>query len=112
VPDWFLLRLPATVSKILPDSELQAARSQLSQDQYDQEYECSFDAAILGAFYGQEMRQAQDAGRICELPFEPESPVYTAWDLGYRDDTAIWWYQVVRGEIKGNGLLRRIRRKH
>jgi phage terminase large subunit len=51
------------VSKILPDSELQAARSQLSQDQYDQEYECSFDAAILGAFYGQEMRQAQDAGQ-------------------------------------------------
>jgi hypothetical protein len=42
--------------KLLPDSELQAARSQLSQDQYDQEYECSFDAAILGAFYGQEMR--------------------------------------------------------
>jgi phage terminase large subunit len=99
-PNWFLLRLPATVSKILPESELEAARAQLSQDQYDQEYECSFDAAILGAFYGQEMRQAQDAGRICELPFEPESPVYTAWDLGYRDDTAIWWYQVVRGEIR------------
>jgi hypothetical protein len=99
-PNWFLLRLPASVSKLLPDSELEAARSQLSQDQYDQEYECSFDAAILGAFYGQEMRQAQDAGRICELPFEPESPVYTAWDLGYRDDTAIWWYQVVRGEIR------------
>jgi phage terminase large subunit len=98
VPDWFLLRLPASVSRLLPDSELQAAQSQLSQDQYDQEYECSFDAAILGAFYGQEMRQAQDEGRIRELPFEPESPVYTAWDLGYRDDTAIWWYQVVRGE--------------
>ena len=100
VPDWFLLRLPASVSKLLPDSELQAAQSQLSQDQYDQEYECSFDAAILGAFYGQEMRQAQDEGRIRELPFEPESPVYTAWDLGYRDDTAIWWYQVVRGEVR------------
>jgi hypothetical protein len=84
----------------LPDSELQAARSQLSQDQFDQEYECSFDAAILGAFYGQEMRLAQDEGRIRELPFEPESPVYTAWDLGYRDDTAIWWYQVVRGEVR------------
>lgn len=46
------------------------------------------------------MRLADDEGRICELPFEPESPVYTAWDLGYRDDTAIWWYQVVRGEIR------------
>jgi hypothetical protein len=100
VSDWFLLRLPASLSKLLPDSELEAARSQLSQDQYDQEYECSFDAAILGAFYGQEMRQAQDEGRIRELPFEPESPVYSAWDLGYRDDTAVWFYQVVRGEIR------------
>ena len=99
-PDWFLLRLPASASKLLPDTELRAAREQLSQDQYDQEYECSFDAAILGAFYGLEMRRVDEEGRIKELPFEPESPVYTAWDLGYRDDTAIWFYQVVRGEIR------------
>jgi hypothetical protein len=65
-PDWFLLRLPATVSKILADSELRAAREQLSQDQYDQEYECSFEAAILGAFYGQEMRQVDTEGRVRE----------------------------------------------
>lgn len=99
-PDWFLLRLPASASKLLPDTELRAAREQLSQDQYDQEYECSFDAAILGAFYGLEMRRVDEEGRIKELPFEPESLVYTAWDLGYRDDTAIWFYQVVRGEIR------------
>ena len=99
-PDWFLTRLPASVSKLLPDIELKAAREQLSQDQYDQEYECSFDAAILGAYYGLEMRLAQDEGRILDLPFEPESPVFSAWDLGYRDDTAIWFYQVVRNEIR------------
>ena len=99
-PDWFLLRLPASISKLLPDSELQDARRMLSEDQYDQEYECSFDASLLGAYYGQEMRLADDEGRICELPFEPDSPVFTAWDLGYRDDTAIWFYQVVRGEIR------------
>jgi hypothetical protein len=99
-PDWFLTRLPASISQLLPDSELKAAKDQLSQDQYDQEYECSFEAAILGAFYGQEMRLADEEGRIRELPFEPESPVFTAWDLGYRDDTAIWFYQVVRSEIR------------
>jgi len=98
-PDWFLLRLPATLSKILPASELKAAKDQLSQDQYDQEYECSFEAAILGAFYGVEMRQLDADGRIQDLKFDPDAPVFTAWDLGYRDDTAIWWYQVVRGEI-------------
>ena len=98
-PDWFLLRLPASVSKILPESELKAARDQLSTDQYDSEFECSFDAAIMGAYYGQEMRLAQDEGRIRDLKFDPDADVMTAWDLGYRDDTAIWFYQVVRNEI-------------
>ena len=98
-PDWFLLRLPASVSKLLPASELKAAREQLSQDQYDQEYECSFDAAIMGAYYGQEMRQVDADGRIRDLRFDPDADVMTAWDLGYRDDTAIWFYQMVRNEI-------------
>ena len=98
--EWFLLRLPASTSGLLPASELAAAKAQLSEDQYLQEYECSFEAAILGAFYGTEMRQAQDQGRIGTIPYDPSLPVYTAWDLGYRDDTAIWFYQVLRGEVR------------
>ena len=97
--DWFLLQLPASKSGLLPATELDAARSQLSKDQFDQEYECSFEAAILGAFYGTEMREATEAGRICRVDYQPEVPVHTAWDLGKRDDTAIWWYQVIRNEI-------------
>jgi len=100
IPDeWFVLRLPASDSGLLPQSELNAAKAQLSEDQYLQEYECSFEAAILGAFFGTEMRQAEP--RINErVVFEPGYPVHTAWDLGYRDDTAIWWYQVVGGEVR------------
>ena len=100
IPDeWFVLRLPASDSGLLPQSELNAAKAQLSEDQYLQEFECSFEAAILGAFFGTEMRQAEP--RINErVVFEPGYPVHTAWDLGYRDDTAIWWYQVVGGEVR------------
>ena len=97
--EWFLLELPASKSGLLPAGELTAARAQLSKDQYDQEYEISFEASILGAFYGTEMREATEAGRICRVDYQPEVPVHTAWDLGYRDDTAIWFYQVIRGEI-------------
>ena len=97
--EWFLLELPASKSKLLPDGELAAARAQLSKDQYDQEYECSFEASILGAFFGTEMREATEAGRICRVDYQPEVPVHTAWDLGKRDDTAVWWYQVIRNEI-------------
>jgi len=98
-PDWFFLRLRASDSGILPETELHALRAQLTQDQYDQEYECSFDAAILGAYYGVEMREALDAGRIRSVPHDPALPTYTAWDIGWRDDTAIWWWQVAGGEI-------------
>lgn len=99
--DWFLLRLPASQSGLLPPSELAAARAQLTEDQYLQEYECSFEAAILGAFFGTEMREAADQGRITDkVEYDPEFPVHTAWDLGYRDDTAIWWYQVIGREIR------------
>lgn len=97
--EWFFLELPASRSGLLPDGELAAARAQLSKDQFDQEYECSFEAAILGAFYGQELREATDQGRICQIQYDDAVPVHTAWDLGYRDDTAIWWYQVMRGEV-------------
>jgi hypothetical protein len=97
--DWFLLRLPASQSRLLPESELAAARAQLTEDQYLQEYECSFEAAILGAFYGRELREAQDQGRMTHVPVDEHLPVHTAWDLGYKDDTACWFYQVVGGEI-------------
>jgi hypothetical protein len=93
------MRLRASESGILPEVELHALRAQLTQDQYHQEYECSFEAAILGAFFGVEMREALDAGRIREVPHDEALPVYTAWDIGWRDDTAIWFWQVAGGEI-------------
>ncbi len=97
--EWFSLSLPASKSGLLPTSELSAARAQLAEDQYLQEYECSFEAAILGSYWGTEIRQAGDEGRICAVPYDTNLPVYTAWDLGFRDDTAIWFYQVMRGEV-------------
>jgi hypothetical protein len=97
--DWFLLRLPASSSGLLPPSELAAARAQLTEDQYLQEMETSFEASILGSFFGTELREAEEQGRITNVAVDPNVPVHTAWDLGYRDDTSVWWYQVIRGEI-------------
>jgi hypothetical protein len=97
--EWFCLKLAASESGLLPQTELSAARAQISEDQYLQEYECSFEASILGAYYGVDLRVAEDEGRITDVPYDPATPCYTSWDLGYRDDTAIWWYQVIRNEI-------------
>ncbi len=71
----------------------------LGRAQFEQEYECSFNAAILGAFYAREMAVVRSSGRIREA--EPLSilPVHTAWDIGVRDSTAIWWFQVLGGKL-------------
>jgi len=97
--EWFTLSLPASKSKLLPETELQAAQAQLAEDQYLQEYECSFEAAIVGAIWGTEMRRVSEDGRITKVENQIEVKTHTAWDLGHTDDTAIWWYQVIGGEI-------------
>jgi hypothetical protein len=65
----------------------------------DQEYWCSFEAAILGAYYGKEMLLAEQSGRICDVEYDPELPVDTAWDLGVSDNTAIWFFQRLHGGV-------------
>lgn len=97
--EWQLIELRASDSGLLPDSELAELQRQLTPEQYAQEYECDFSAALPGAYYGREMVDCERAGRIREVRHDREIPVHTAWDIGYRDDTAIWFYQVVRNEI-------------
>ena len=97
LPDWFRLILKASETGVTKPEELALQRSQMSEEQFNQEYECSFDAAVVGAYYGKLMQQAES--RITGVPYEPTAQVYTAWDLGIRDSTAIWFAQVVGREI-------------
>lgn len=71
----------------------------LGQAQFDQEYGCSFNAAILGAFYAREMHAVRTENRIQTIQPIPGRPVHRAWDIGVRDDTSIWWFQVVGRRI-------------
>lgn len=98
--NWFAMMLRASATGILPQSELDEARRDMTPEQYEQEFECSFEAAILGAYFGKEVAEAERAGRICELPYNRDLPVHTAWDLGIGDSTAIWFFQVVGAEIR------------
>ena len=97
---WYVKTLRASQTGLIPQEELDDARKMQTQDQYLAEWECDFESAIIGAYYGKEMRQLTDQGRIREIEYDPMFPVHTAWDLGYSDDTAIWWFQVVHGEIR------------
>ena len=72
----------------------------IGRAQYEQEYECSFNAAILGAFYAREMAAIRVEGRITdECEADLALPVHRAWDIGVRDDTSIWWFQVRGAQV-------------
>jgi len=97
---WFSLMLKASETGLIAESELALARRDLSEEQYAQEFECSFDAAVIGSYYGKLMFRAEQEQRIAGVPYEPAAMVWTAWDLGIRDATAIWFAQVVGREIR------------
>ena len=99
-PNWYVKVLRADQTNLLPQSELDDAKASMSDNQYEQEFLCSFEAAILGAYYGQEMRRITDLERITTVDYDPMFPCHTAWDLGFNDSTAIIWFQTVYGEIR------------
>lgn len=96
---WYHLMLKASDTHILNAEELAVWRQELTPEQYEQEFECSFEAAILGAYYGKEMADAQREGRITEVAWQPSLPVYTAWDLGKGANMAVWAWQMAGKEV-------------
>lgn len=92
-PAWFTFCLKASETGLLPKAELAAAELVMSPDQYAQEFECSFQAAVQGAYYGEMMNRLEQQGALTSLSLKPDLPVHTAWDLGIGDSTVIWFYQ-------------------
>ena len=98
--NWYVKVLRASQTNLLAKEELEDAAKMMDENQYLQEFECDFESAIVGAFYGKEMRALTDDGRITRVRHDPDFKVFTSWDLGYSDSTAIWFWQVVHGEIR------------
>jgi hypothetical protein len=99
-PDWFSVRLKASETGILPADELADARKAMTANAFEQEYECSFDAAIIGAIFAKELLAARAREQIGQVAYDPQRLVFTAWDIGYGDSTAIWFWQQNKGEIR------------
>ena len=105
--DWFAELLTVDDTGALSQKDLDEALAEyvdlygqdIGRGLYEQEYLCSFNAAILGAFYAREMAAVRREGRIAEIEPIPGQPVHRAWDIGVRDDTSIWWFQVVGMQV-------------
>jgi hypothetical protein len=94
---WKLLEFKASETAILPAEELAAAKKEMGDDKYAQEFECSFAAPVEGAYYAS-ILNSLPAERFKEFARDDLCKTYTAWDLGVGDSTAIWVCQVAGQE--------------
>lgn len=103
--EWYFKIAKASETKLIPQTELNELKNSMSPEEYDQELECSFSAALIGAYYGKEMQQAEESLRVVSVPYEASLPVETAWDLGIDDTTCIWFLQQVGREVRAIDYL-------
>ena len=74
--DWYGQLYRASETEIIPDYELEA-RLTMPEDQYEQEFECSFQAAVSGAYYGKQIQKAEKENRITDVEYDPSVDVET-----------------------------------
>jgi len=105
--DWFAEVLSADDTGAISKTAIEVQRveyagifgQEAADSLIEQEYYCSFDAAVLGSYWGKELRVAEAEGRIGRVPVNPDLPVTTAWDIGVGDSMAIWCFQVYHDHI-------------
>jgi len=100
-PTWFCEILSYKDTGAITEAAVARAINEgMSVAKAAQEFECSFDAALEHAFYGDEMKAASDDGRIGLFPHLPDFEVETWWDIGMDNRTAIWFVQKHQGALR------------
>ena len=97
---WQLLEFKASQTGVLNDKELWAARQEMGEDKYQQEFECSFNAAIEGSYFGQIINDLEAKNRITTIDRDDLCKSFVAWDLGMGDSTCLWVAQLAGKEIR------------
>jgi hypothetical protein len=97
---WKLVEFKASETGIIPESELNAARAEMGEDKYQQEFECNFNSAVEGAYYGQIINDLEEKNRITTVDRDDLCKSYVAWDLGMGDSTCLWVAQLVGKEVR------------
>lgn len=112
-PDWFTQIITAEQTDVFSIEQLAKIRQRIidrfrargrSETEaisfFEQEYMCSFDSPVVGSYYGEGMRRATEESRIGNVPYEPNLPVHTFWDIGVGDSTSIWFMQTIGREVR------------
>lgn len=99
-PDWSTARLSVddTVDNkgnkiITPEIIESERRAGMPESLIQQEFYCDFSAAVIGAYFSDEIKVTMAEGRICDFKIDPSVPVHSSWDLGVDDKNVIILWQ-------------------
>lgn len=99
-PHWFVQKLTVEDTGVLTEADIQEERDAgMTEDMIQQEFYCSFTAAIMGSYYWTQYDEAERAGRFSNVPYDDTQPVYTVWDLGIADAMSIGFFQLIGQEV-------------
>ena len=106
--EWFSEILTANDTNIFSEEALANELKEYQNEHGDtygkamwlQEYFCSFEAAMPGSIWGEEIARIEQNGNIRDVPHTEGFPVFAVFDLGHDDDTAIWFFQIVSNEVR------------
>lgn len=105
-PAWFVSVKTIDDTGIMSPSQVEEEIANgMPRELAQQEFWCSFDAALVGAYYSAEMNRAVTEGRVSNTPWDSQYPVHTGWDLGIDDMTVIWFIQQVGKELRVIDLI-------
>jgi phage terminase large subunit len=100
-PKWFTQFLTIKDTNVIPEEFINELRSMgTDEETIQQEYYCSFEGAMQGAYYAEQIKYLEDNNKIIDFPYLQEYPVTTYWDIGRRDYTVIWFMQKVGYEYR------------
>jgi phage terminase large subunit len=96
-PDWYASKWLPHQTGALAEEELAMLKREMSEEEYAQEMLCDPGAAVKGSYYGRALRELEEGGGVCKVPFDQQYAVTIGMDLGIADSTAIWIAQLMRG---------------
>ena len=96
---WYTYTAKASETKIIDQEELDAAKAQMGDTRYRQEFECDWIANIEGSVYGNILKTLEEKKQLTKIGYDPSLEVHTAWDLGVDDSTAITFFQKLGNQI-------------
>ena len=100
-PDWWAQTLTYKDTGILTEEDVKKEIAEgMSEELAEQEYGCSFDRGVDGAFYAKLITKMRNEDRIIPLNYDPYKLVHVSFDLGWDDSTAIIFFQIDGDQIK------------